>query len=1461
MNDNDINKSNSIPTQNQETSKKTSQVIDEVKEKSQNTLEKGNSANTLWENTTLLRITLVRHFPYDYRLKENKIKIDKYNTLLAKKINQENLEDTELETLSTLEKDVDDMIYKSFEEIPDEQFADYKEYIKTIFNQPWKTLIIYSEEWKKRVKLTWENLKEIFYIEKKSNVNLKWSNKSDHIWEIYVNMATNIKDELKNIIGKYLRIYNNIIIISNRSYSHWFNTYIGNRKISIKESEELFEKDWFNYIDINSKWEPISQNEYVLHISPKNYHEIKSIFEIYTNNSMIELQNNINTLFTNEHHLYSQYLTNEKNKSPNLHIFCISNLLKIWDYEPINTFIKTCNNKNIQELLDILNILTKVKRNDIVDELILKLWIIIKLRENINLELDKDLEEKCKQIKNAINKIKEKSKEQIDSIFAQSIDDMVKKREIINRQLYRYIKSIKDEEINETYINTKVHEETTISNLTSLEEILSNNDIFTYIFNGNVWEWKSTELAKIWEEINTNKKFSNTYEVIFYKMSEITTENYKNFIIKLEEISNLIEKYKNKKVIIILDWIDELPDSFYDENWISFKSELKNFILKWSNKNKLIIAWSRKWEFNDIYSTNNKKNKSNENVIHIRFKDIDRNSRNNFIKNRLINLWIKNIKDYINQINIFLRKDVLDEELKNTPLILFFLCVLSKNQNLKNIKNRAWLYEKIIIEILNKHQWLKKLKLNETNTPLIMKTLSFCAQNKFDKKVITEKNIETFLTNENPYLTTETKKEIISQIFLIYKSENQEYSFILQSFYEYFLAKYISNIPKWNKIIYKYKKELLNDKSLSPIIMFYWEILINEWRIDEFEKLIWKKWLLKNNSNLWEWFFIWLEMIYNFYQQNENIENSKNINKVYLNKIQKWDKYKTALKLYKFQEFQKKIWFKENEFINEYYKKIKEHNIPLSIEKKANLWTSTIINEIINTQIKIEEYIIIINALKKSWNEKWIKIIYNHAINYYKNNKNDILWLNILLEIWNIKTLNYIYKSAINEKQKLISALNLNNEESIYYILIDKHKWSFPNYLNTLIELAKKWHNKSVNELINIAEILYKIWLYDKLKEICIILVNSKNIKGINQTNYYASKLYDKKLYSTAIDLYFWLIWIWENKYYKKLINCIYNILEEYSYKHLSLTIKTIHDSIYKNYNKEEQIFELSEFEQIRMDNFYNNISKLIYICDNEIWIKYVYQILINILNNCFYKKTSIIQEELSSWRDMYNIKWKYEWNFKLIKKDNYIKMLLDLIIKLINKWRKWTEYAYKIWETLYNEWLYIQAWIIFIKLINIGEKEGIEKAKECANKIIFQNNFDTLLFLLDLNTISNSNSNSNILTNIYNLISELYIDKKYVKFLKILIYFIEISNESNYEKIWNFISNLILNNTLYLRDKYWITIGLITNELSFELSMGQKPDSYSIIREICTREETEDFFQKILSNNKNPEYIDLIKT
>gem|GEM_PF-7081577 len=47
MNDNDINKSNSIPTQNQETSKKTSQVIDEVKEKSQNTLEKGNSANTL----------------------------------------------------------------------------------------------------------------------------------------------------------------------------------------------------------------------------------------------------------------------------------------------------------------------------------------------------------------------------------------------------------------------------------------------------------------------------------------------------------------------------------------------------------------------------------------------------------------------------------------------------------------------------------------------------------------------------------------------------------------------------------------------------------------------------------------------------------------------------------------------------------------------------------------------------------------------------------------------------------------------------------------------------------------------------------------------------------------------------------------------------------------------------------------------------------------------------------------------------------------------------------------------------------------------------------------------------------------------------------------------------------------------------------------------------------------------
>jgi hypothetical protein len=48
--------------------------------------------------------------------------------------------------LSNLENEVDELTYKSFDEIPDETFAEYKNSIKEIFNNPSKTLILFDTE-------------------------------------------------------------------------------------------------------------------------------------------------------------------------------------------------------------------------------------------------------------------------------------------------------------------------------------------------------------------------------------------------------------------------------------------------------------------------------------------------------------------------------------------------------------------------------------------------------------------------------------------------------------------------------------------------------------------------------------------------------------------------------------------------------------------------------------------------------------------------------------------------------------------------------------------------------------------------------------------------------------------------------------------------------------------------------------------------------------------------------------------------------------------------------------------------------------------------------------------------------------------------------------------------------------------------------------------------------------------
>lgn len=93
-----------------------------------------------------------------------------------------------------------------------------------------------------------------------------------------------------------------------------------------------------------------------------------------------------------------------------------------------------------------------------------------------------------------------------------------------------------------------------------------------------------------------------------------------------------------------------------------------------------------------------------ENTI-IHFNAIDETDKKKFLTSRLRNLKIQeeDIEKKLQEIEDFLARNILGEDLKNTPLVLFFLCELSTDDKLRNITGRSSLYEEIVRRIIIKH--------------------------------------------------------------------------------------------------------------------------------------------------------------------------------------------------------------------------------------------------------------------------------------------------------------------------------------------------------------------------------------------------------------------------------------------------------------------------------------------------------------------------------------------------------------------------------------------------------------------------------------------------------------------------------------------------------------------------------------------------------------------------------------
>jgi len=127
-------------------------------------------------------------------------------------------------------------------------------------------------------------------------------------------------------------------------------------------------------------------------------------------------------------------------------------------------------------------------------------------------------------------------------------------------------------------------------------------------------------------------------------------------------------------------------------------------------------------------------------------------------------------------------------------LILYFLCKLSAINKLnQEIKNRIQLYNKIIEDILFNHQTSKENQIREIDEPLIMDLLLFCASKKFEKGYFEIDDISEYLKTVKNIKHEKSIKKFIEQTYLLNRTDEWNYNFILQSFYEYFLAKNLAD--------------------------------------------------------------------------------------------------------------------------------------------------------------------------------------------------------------------------------------------------------------------------------------------------------------------------------------------------------------------------------------------------------------------------------------------------------------------------------------------------------------------------------------------------------------------------------------------------------------------------------------------------------------------------------------------
>ena len=1107
----------------------------------------------LKENRVTQRIILLRHYPYNEETEDNRETIREYNDLLSNKFKWETVDN---ERLSDLEKIVDSLSYKTYDELKDERI---KKIIKALFFKKDKLLFFYSNIWKQRVKNTWEDLIKVFSLNNIDYINLKGSDKSLPLWHIYIDMSSKFKYEYVKIKNnEENKKYETIIIIWNRTYSYGMNFISWDWNITIRESEKDFEREGYIIHDYNSKWEIITKNEKNIWVSPENYLELIKIFNI-EHNGIVDFQNKLSIYFIKNPELIKIYV---KSEIEELRKYCLFKLIETKELETLNEiFWDDKYRKEIKledyekwdiRVYNILRYYTEVYpkvleiRSKSLD-LRIKKWEYISPNFNFDREEYNEILELIKTGK-PIKYIEWKAwagKSFLLSHIAEKLNEENLNNNNLKKIYYPvYInlsgKSIDaieeiDDEIYSNYQVLYLIDSIDESNIKTKEEI-------------EKLDKKLLELSKKWKVIITSRnwyqeKYDEEKEDEKYLQEQLNVHQEKLQIqdFTSEQIGDYLLKYfweKSEKIKITKNILLKLSWAWDNPLLLCMICEIvENWTIDWINLDYITIINIYEW------------------IVNLRLLDWNNKAHNRKIDNKK---YLQNILEWLNKIayeQLISWKSITKEIIKD-------YIIISSDEalewlNLLFRKNEDWEYDfvhqsfkeyfaaKYIFEEMKKNQGFdyedflcQKLKKVDLNFLEIL--VDFI---KTDEKIKT-RFLESIDENEN-YFPKNIHYKIIYILWLMdIKLMNKYYNTLKYSLINYSIKWSIndnSNIQQVYDSIFidnieisivsisilnkkglldKFLNDILHSKLNDSIIAFVLDLLYEE-SFFKYKEIILK--FLNSDSEiilskiieiLWNvWWYENNLILISFLDNKSNLLKNKSIESLW------------------------KIWWKENELIIKSY--INDISfLSWTLKWLLYIWWDENINFIIS----------LINDKKINYHLLWEVIWFSEKLDDF-----------ILEEIdkWNIGFSNWMIEKFLllvgGEKNRnfFLEQVKKNNSILKYIISILEDKDSIASELiNFLKIIIEYWDDE---EKLKIISIIWESWTIDDInffkkyeksnnslikEEISEILLYHSLLDNENVLRYNIINSNDQYLLLKSIEL-LWEIW-WKNNI-KLLLNKLKN--------------------------------------------------------------------------------------------------------------------------------------------------------------------------------------------------------------------------------------------------------------------------------------------------------------------------------